>query len=165
VRHHRQRPEHHGRPDGTGRHAAETGTTEVEYVEGTGDYEGRGLNDACKAAGKPAINLKQYQKDSDAALALQAAQVDTYFADYPVAANYANSRPDAFEMAPIPQLEPILVGISVPKGETYNALRTGVQNALVAMIDDGKYLEILKKFKTEAGAITSDVAKQLNPTN
>jgi polar amino acid transport system substrate-binding protein len=142
--------------------AAETGTTEVDYINGSGDYKGKGLNAACTAAGKSAINLKQFEKDSDAVLALSSGQVDAYFADYPVAANYANTRPDVFEVAPIPQLDPALVGISVAKDDAHKDLKLGVQKALVSLINDGTYLEILKKYKDEAGAITADVAMQIN---
>ena len=144
--------------------AAETGTTEVDYVQGTGDYVGQGLSAACTTAGKQAIDLKQFQHDSDAILALSAAQVDVYFADYPVVANYANSRPDAFEVAPIPQLAPALVGISVPKDDAHKDLKTAVQIALISMINDGSYLAILQKYKDDAGAVTADVASQLNKT-
>jgi polar amino acid transport system substrate-binding protein len=144
---------------------AETGTTEVDYLNGTGDFKGKGLNAACTSAGKPAINVKQFEKDSDAVLALSAGQVDTYFADYPVAANYANSRPDAFQVAPIPQLAPALVGISVAKDDAHKELRAGVQAALISLINDGTYLNILKKYKDEAGAITADIAGQINKTS
>jgi polar amino acid transport system substrate-binding protein len=142
--------------------AAETGTTEVDYLDGTGDFKGKGLNAACTSAGKPAINIKQFEKDSDAILALSAGQVDAYFADYPVAANYANSRPDAFQVAPIPQLAPALVGISVAKDDAHKGLKTGVQAALISLINDGTYVNILKKYKDDAGAITADVAGQVN---
>ena len=144
--------------------AAETGTTEVDYVDGTGDYKGQGLSAACTTAGKPAIDLKQFEKDSDAILALASNAVDVYFADYPVVANYANSRPDAFEVSPIPQLAPALVGISVPKDDTHKDLRAAVQAALIAAINDGSYLAVLQKYKDEAGAITADVASQINKT-
>lgn len=144
--------------------AAETGTTEVDYLNGTGDYKGQGLNAACTSKGKPVITVKQFEKDSDAALALSAGQVDAYFADYPVAANYANSRPDAFQVAPIPQLAPALVGISVAKDAAHKPLEQAVQAALVSMINDGTYLTILKKYKDDAGAITADIAQQINKT-
>jgi polar amino acid transport system substrate-binding protein len=142
--------------------AAETGTTEIDYVEGTSDYKGQGLSAACTAAGKPAIDLKQFEKDSDAILALAAGSVDVYFADYPVVANYANSRPDAFEVSPIPQLAPAIVGISVPKDAAHKDLKAAVQTALISMINDGSYLAILQKYKDDAGAVTADVASQLN---
>jgi len=144
--------------------AAETGTTEVEYIDGTGDYKGQGLSAACTTAGKAAIDLKQFEKDSDAILALASGAVDAYFADYPVAANYANSRPDAFEVSPIPQLAPALVGISVANDAGHKGLEKAVQTALISMINDGSYVAILQKYKDEAGAITADVASQINKT-
>jgi polar amino acid transport system substrate-binding protein len=144
--------------------AAETGTTEVDYINGSGDYVGHGLSAACTSAGKPAIDMKQYEKDSDAILALSSAQVDAYFADYPVVQNYANTRADVFEISPIPQLAPALVGMSVPNDAGHKDLEKAVQTALISMINDGTYLTILKKYSDDAGAITVDVASQINKT-
>jgi polar amino acid transport system substrate-binding protein len=141
---------------------AETGTTEVDYLNGTGDYKGAGLSKACTDKGKAAIDTKEFQKDSDALLALQGGQVAAYFADSPVAGYYTVQHPDQFELAPIKPLDPALEGISVPKTKT--GLRDAVQAALVSMIDDGTYTTILKKYGDDTGAITSDVAKQLNKT-
>jgi polar amino acid transport system substrate-binding protein len=144
--------------------AAETGTTEVDYLDGTGDYKGgKGLTQACTTAGKPAIVTTPFEKDSDAALALQAGQVDAYFADFPVAANYAVTKPDVFALSPIPQLAPALAGISV-QNTGHAELEKAVQTALVSMIDDGTYLTILKKYSDDAGAITADIANQVNKT-
>lgn len=144
--------------------AAETGTTEVDYLDGTGDYKGgKGLTQACTAAGKPAIVTTPFEKDSDAALALQAGQVDAYFADFPVAANYAVTKPDVFALSPIPQLAPALAGISV-QNTGHAELEKAVQTALVSMINDGSYLTILKKYSDDAGAITADIANQVNKT-
>ena len=44
--------------------AAQTGTVEVDYLEGTGEYEGEGLSAACEAAGLEAIDIQTYQKDT-----------------------------------------------------------------------------------------------------
>jgi polar amino acid transport system substrate-binding protein len=145
--------------------AAETGTTEVDYLDGTGAYKGgKGLTQACTAAGKPAIVTTPFQKDSDAALALQAGQVDAYFADFPVAANYANTKPDVFQLAGIPQLAPALAGISVQNDTGHKELEKAIQTALVSMINDGTYLTILKKYSDDAGAVTADIANQINKT-
>ena len=35
-------------------------------------------------------------------------------------------------------------------------------DALISMINDGSYLAILQKYKDDAGAVTADVASQLN---
>ncbi|HYA49917.1 MAG TPA: ABC transporter substrate-binding protein [Streptosporangiaceae bacterium] len=137
----------------------ESGTTELDYLQGTGDYKGQGLSAACTVKGKPAITIKTFQKDSDALLALQAGQVNAYFADSPVAGYYTVQHPDQFELSGV-TLAVAREGISVSKDHT--GLRDAVQATLVSMIDDGTYLNILKKYGDDAGAITSDVAKQLN---
>jgi len=142
--------------------AAETATTEINYLQGTGDYKGAGLTQACTKAGKPAINAKEYEKDSDALLALQAGQVDAYFADSPVAGYYTVQHADSFDLAPVPPLEPAREGISVANDAGHKDLVTAVQAALVSMINDGTYLTILTKYGVQSGAVTADIAGQLN---
>ena len=139
---------------------AETGTTEIDYLNGTGDYKGQGLSEACTKAGKPAINAKTFGKDSDALLALQSGQVDAYFADSPVAGYYAVQHPDQFVLSGIPPLQPAFEGISVPKTST--SVTTAVQQALVSMINDGTYLNILTKYGVQTGAVTAADAQTLN---
>jgi polar amino acid transport system substrate-binding protein len=142
--------------------AAETGTTEVHYLDGSGDYKGQGLTQACTKAGNPAITVKEYEKDSDALLALQAGQVDAYFADSPVAGYYTVQHADQFELAPIAPLAPALEGISVQNDAAHKDLKQAVQQALVAMINDGTYVTILKKYGVDSGAVTAADAGQLN---
>lgn len=141
---------------------AETGTTEVNYLQGTGDYKGAGLTQDCTKAGSPAITVKEFEKDSDALLALQGGHVDAYFADSPVAGYYTVQHADQFALAPIAPLQPALEGISVPNDTGHKELRDGVQQALVSMINDGTYLTILKKYGVDSGAVTADVAGQIN---
>ena len=133
--------------------AAESATTEADYIKGTGDYKGQGLSDACVKKGKGAITLKEYQKDSDALLSLQSGQVDAYFADSPVAGYYTVQHPDQFELSGL-TLGVALEGISVAKTNT--GLRDAVKTALLSMIGDGTYASILKKYGVESGAITAD---------
>ena len=137
--------------------AAETSTTEVDYLNGTGDYKGQGLSKACTDKGKAAINTKEFPKDSDALLALQGTLVDAYFADSPVAGYYTVQHADQFQLAPITPLQPIMEGISVPKDKT--GLHDAVVVALKSMVDDGSYLSILKKYGVETGAIQSSDVK------
>jgi polar amino acid transport system substrate-binding protein len=140
--------------------AAETGTTEVDYLNGTGDYKGQGLTQACTKAGKAAIDTKTFGKDSDALLALQSGQVDAYFADSPVAGYYTVQHPDQFALSGIAPLQPAFEGISVPKSNT--AVTTAVQQALVSMINDGTYTTILTKYGVQTGAVTAQDAQTLN---
>jgi polar amino acid transport system substrate-binding protein len=139
---------------------AETGTTEIDYLNGTGDYKGQGLSEACTKAGKPAIDVKSFGKDSDALLALQSGQVDAYFADSPVAGYYTVQHPDQFVLSGIPPLQPAFEGISVPKTST--SVTTAVQQALVSMINDGTYTTILTKYGVQTGAVTAADAQTLN---
>jgi polar amino acid transport system substrate-binding protein len=133
---------------------AETGTTEVDALNGTAgtDYAGKGLSAACTKAGKAAINVKTFAKDSDALLALQSGQVDCYFSDSPVAGYYAVQHPDQFELAGL-TLNVAKEGISVGKGNP--KLESAVKAALQSMMDDGSYLAILKKYGDDSGALTS----------
>jgi polar amino acid transport system substrate-binding protein len=135
---------------------AETGTTEVDYIAKT-------LTPACTSKGKPAITAKTFGKDSDALLALQSGQVDSYFADTPPAAFYTIQHPDKFVLAPIPPLAPAFAGISVLKSNT--GLRDAVQQALLSMVSDGTYLAILKKYAVDSGALTPADISSVNKIN
>ena len=130
--------------------AAETGTTEVDYLNGTGDYQGQGLSEQCTKAGKAKINVKTFPKDSDALLALQGGQVDAYFADSPVAGYYTVQHPEAFELSGL-TLGVAKEGISVSKD--HPELRQAVQRALSSMVSDGAYLAILTKYGLESGNV------------
>jgi polar amino acid transport system substrate-binding protein len=128
--------------------AAETGTTEVDYLNGTGDYTGQGLSAQCTKAGQAKISVKTFPKDSDALLALQGGQVDAYFADSPVAGYYVVQHPDAFELSGL-TLGVAKEGISVAKDHT--DLEAAVRKALSSMVNDGTYLKILQKYGVDTG--------------
>ena len=128
--------------------AAEAGTTEIDYLNGTGDYQGQGLSAACTKAGRAKINVKAFTKDTDALLALLGGQVDSYFADSPQAGYYTVQKPESFELSGL-TLDIAKDGISISKD--HPELRTGVQRALSSMVTDGTYLKILTKYGLEAG--------------
>jgi polar amino acid transport system substrate-binding protein len=130
--------------------AAESGTTEVDYVLGESDYKGAGLNKQCKDAGKPEVDMQQFQKDSDALLALSSSQVIAYFADSPAAGYYVAQQPDQFELSGV-TVEVTNEGISVPKDK--RGLADGVLAALKSMADDGTYVDILTKYGLQDGAV------------
>jgi polar amino acid transport system substrate-binding protein len=143
---------------------AETGTTEQGYLEGADLYKASGgLKKKCEDAGKPAPISVPFPKDPDAFAALAAHHVDAYFADEPVVDSYVAKQPDQFEKAAF-TLPAIKVGISVPKpadaahttASGHTALADAVTAALIAEINDGSYLQILTKFKVEAGAIQAN---------
>lgn len=140
--------------------AAESGTTEVDYLQGTGDYAGKGLKADCAAAGKPDVTVVTTQKDSDALQQLQAGKVVAYFADTPVAGQYAAKNPDQFQMAGSP-IAPAPVGIGVPCGDAADCTNAplspmgqAVETALKSMMADGTYAKILDKYGAKDSAVT-----------
>lgn len=133
--------------------AVEKGTTELDYLQGTSDYEGAGLSDGCVKDGNDAITIKQFDKDNDALLALQSGTADAYFADSPAAGYYVVQHPDQFELSGL-TLDVALEGISVAKTNT--GLRDAVKTALLSMIDDGAYASILDQWGLSDSAVTAD---------
>ena len=132
--------------------AVQNGTTELDFLQGTGDFKGKGLSDACVAGGKAAIIIKQFDKDNDALLALQAGTADAYFADSPAAGYAVNNHSTQFELSGV-TLEVAIEGISVAKNHTH--LRDAVKTVLLSMISDGRYAEILTTWGVTDSGLTA----------
>jgi polar amino acid transport system substrate-binding protein len=103
----------------------------------------------CTDAGKAAITILKFDKQDDATTAVATGRADAMSADSPITL-YAISKlkdkiepaGDSFEDAPY--------GIAVKKG---SELSKALQASLQAMVDDGSYMTILKKWGVENGAI------------
>jgi polar amino acid transport system substrate-binding protein len=118
--------------------AVQTGSTHVDLVLGQGDHSGAGINRDCAAAGKPNVDLREFDDDGDASESLADGKADAYIGSDFVAAD----RPSDFELATA--LPPIRNGIGLPKG--HPALKAAVDGALQSMIGDGRYMAILEEF-------------------
>jgi polar amino acid transport system substrate-binding protein len=106
----------------------------------------------CTDGGKPAIGIDQYQAQSDATSAVVSGKDDAMLADSPVCA-YAVKQTNG-------QLETIgtiydaaQYGYVIKKEQTDFA--DAVSGAVKALIADGTYPTILKKWGVEGGAVTS----------
>ncbi|MGC5031873.1 ABC transporter substrate-binding protein [Micromonospora sp. DT229] len=114
---------------------------------------------ACTDAGKPEINIDQYQAQSDATAAVVSGKNDAMLADSPVGA-YAVKQSngqlevlgDIYESAPY--------GYAVPKDQA--AFAEVLKEAVQAVIADGSYKAALEKWGVEGGAITTS---ELNPAS
>jgi polar amino acid transport system substrate-binding protein len=139
--------------------AAESGTTEADYLQGEGDYKGKGLGVECTAASKAAPKVIVTQKDTDALQQLQAGKVVAYATDSPVAAYYTVQHPDQFELAGS-IIQAALEGISVPCGVAdctkapLSDIGTAVKAVLSSMMADGTYTKILQKWNLTNSAVT-----------
>jgi polar amino acid transport system substrate-binding protein len=94
-------------------------------------------------AGRKAIKVVNFPRDTDAAAALATGKVDAYFGDSPVVAYYiGKSSAFAFAGAPV---NPIPVGIALRKQDT--ALKAQIAKAIDGMYADGALKRILTKWK------------------
>ena len=138
--------------------AAESGTTEADYLQGANDYKDKGLPADCKTAGKAAPNVVVTQKDTDALQQLQGGKVVAYASDSPVAAYYTVQHPDQFELAGT-IVEAAMEGINLPCGQDdctsapLSPVGQAIQAAFKSMQADGTYGKILAKWNLSNSAV------------
>jgi polar amino acid transport system substrate-binding protein len=136
--------------------AVETGTTEESDAWG---FMGKkpdgtpieGDKDNCAAAGKPAITVHSFVKQTEANADLLGGRADVGWADQPVAdyqvqllTGQLQISGQACSVAPY--------GVAFPKG---SGMLESVQDAIKYLIDNGYYAQILKKWNVSDGAIAS----------
>jgi polar amino acid transport system substrate-binding protein len=92
-------------------------------------------------AGKKAINVATFPKDTDAASALKAGRVDAYFGDSPVVVFYA-LKDKSFAVGGSP-VNPFPIGIAIRKGDALTAATTKAVDTLYA---DGTIKKIVSKW-------------------
>ena len=109
----------------------------------------------CESAGNPAIDLLQVPDDPEAIQTMKSGRADAYLVNT-LAGSYATTKGDVTGFVVIPGVyDPVYAGMIFPKDSTQ--LRDAIQATLQAMMDDGTYLEIMKKYGVENTAI--DTAK------
>lgn len=122
--------------------AVQTGT-----VQHTDEMPRR--NEECKAAGKPAIEVLPFDGQPEVTNAVVNGKADAFSADLPVTGDAVHKLSDKlhtvgaiFDAAPY--------GFATQKD---SEMTKAVQAALQSLMDDGTYLEILKKAGIEEGAL------------
>jgi polar amino acid transport system substrate-binding protein len=121
--------------------SVEVGTTNAGFLQS----ESKKL----EAAGKKAISIVTFPKDTDAANALKTGKVDAYFGDAPVVAYYIK-RDSSFAFAGQP-INPIPVGIALRKDE--GRLRGDLQRAIRTMYGNGAMRRILNRWNMASFAL------------
>jgi polar amino acid transport system substrate-binding protein len=122
--------------------AVQKGTVQVD------DLTAR--SDKCTKASKPAINLTQFQAQTDVTLALTSKRAQAFLADSPVV-DYAVTQTNGQLAALGAAYDTAPYGIAVPKGN--GEYTKAIQGAVQALITDGTYKSILDKWGIAAGAI------------
>jgi polar amino acid transport system substrate-binding protein len=123
--------------------AVETGT-----VEQTDDIPGK--SKACVAAGKPAIQILQFDGQDQATNAVVLGQADAMSADSPIT-DYAITQSKGKLQAAGKSFEVAPYGIAVAKN---SKLDVAIQKAMQALVDDGTYTAILQKWGVTDGALS-----------
>ncbi len=123
--------------------AVEKGTTQAADVTAQ--------SKKCVAAGKPAVKLSVFPDQNGANLAINSGRADIGMADSPVAAYQVSKSGGQFKVVGKPY-GTAPYGIAIPKG---NGMDKAVLAAVKALMADGRYAAILKKWGVLDGAIRS----------
>jgi polar amino acid transport system substrate-binding protein len=119
----------------------ETGTTQLD--------DATAQNKKCKAEGKAGVKVNGFPDQNAANLALSSGRAEVGMADSPVAAYIVKQSNGKFKLSG-KSYNNAPYGIAIPKG---NGVAKPIQAALKKLISDGTYLDILKKWGVQAGAI------------
>lgn len=107
-------------------------------------------SEKCKALGLGAVTILTYKTDDDAFAAFVAGKAPVYIADYPVGVWRARTTGGGLEVVG-KQFDVVPYGIAVAKAKT--ALLMQLQHALIAVVADGTYDRLLKKWGLSQGAM------------
>ena len=125
--------------------AVEKGTSQADDATAQGKK--------CKAAGKPGVTVLTFPDQNGANLALSSGRGEVGMADSPVAAYLVKESNGQFKLTgQIYGTAPY--GIAIPKG---NGMAKPVLDALKAVMANGTYTTILKRWGIQDGAITNPV--------
>ena len=140
--------------------AVESGTTEESdawgYMgQGVGGAPQSGAKDNCKAAGKSAIQVLSFEKQTDANSALLSGRADVGFLDQPVAAYQVKQSNGQFKVSGQPcSVAPY--GLALLKG---SPLEQALTDAIKYVIGNGFYKQVLDKWGVADGTISSGDVK------
>jgi polar amino acid transport system substrate-binding protein len=127
--------------------SVEKGTTELTDAQAQGTK--------CKKAGKPGVTVLPFPDQNGANLAVASGRAQLGFADSPVAAYQVKQSNGQFKLVG-QSFANAPYGLAIPKKP---GLTKAVQAALLALMKNGTYSQILNKWGLTAGAITASQVK------
>lgn len=123
--------------------AAESGTTE--------ETDAKAASATCTKGGKKAVSVLTFPNQNDANAAVASGRADVGFLDSQIAAYVVAQSKGQFVLTG-PTFNSAPYGLALPKG---NGMAKPVLGAVKALMADGIYLKILKKWGVESGAISN----------
>ena len=124
--------------------SVESGTVEEE--------ESKKASTTCTKAGKGAVKILSFSDQNGANLAVSSGRADVGYADSPVVGYIVAQSGGTFEQSGA-VFNQAPYGIALPKG---TAMTQAVQAAVKSLVTSGTYGAIMKKWGTQAGAVTVD---------
>jgi polar amino acid transport system substrate-binding protein len=119
------------------------GTTNLQQL--------KDLNQELEAGGQPTVDIKIFQRDSDAANALRTKKVDAYTSGAPTVAYYTAEEPDLFERVDSIEYLALPYGIAIRKDDA--ELRRELTDAIGAVYENGSAVEIFRNYDLESLAL------------
>lgn len=129
--------------------ATVTGTTATVLLEQA--------NEKLKKEGKPPVTIVEFPQGTDAFQQLMLGQVDAYGAAYEIGTYYDKTNPNEIVTGKKPFYK-ILTGIGIRKDEV--GLSAAFQTQLAAMMKDGSYAKIFKKWGLESDMLSAPMPNQ-----
>ena len=132
--------------------AVEKGTTQLD--------DSTAQSKKCTDAGKPAVKVSAFPDQNGANLALSSGRAEVGMADSPVAAYQVKLSNGQFMLSGQPYgVAPYGIAVARPAGTAAGMapMSKPILDALMKLISDGAYMQILVKWGVEAGAITNPV--------
>ncbi len=121
------------------------------------DVQGRSAD--CKAAGKPEVTIDQYQGQDEATASVVSGKDQAMLADLPISAYAVQQTGGSLEVLGDPYGDGPYGFVTARKATD---LANAIAAATKAIIDDGTYATIMKKWGDEKGAIAADKVR-VNP--
>lgn len=111
------------------------------------------VSKACTAAGRKAVDVREFTTDPEGTQAMLSGQVDAQVTDAGVASTLSRKTSGAVTITSTELLFPVQVGLAVKKGDT--ALASKVRSALDAIKQNGSYAALLKTYNLSEPQPTS----------
>lgn len=124
--------------------AVQRGTTQAGYA--------KDQSKQCESDGKPAVDLLEFDRETEAMLQVKNGRAASGLQDYPVATYNARTSGGGNDFEVVgDQIDAGPLGIGVSKDAP--ELRDALQEAVQAVIDSGDYQKLIEEYETPLGAI------------
>ncbi|RDV00464.1 ABC transporter substrate-binding protein [Trinickia dinghuensis] len=99
---------------------------------------------ACVAAGKPAVQVHEYDTSAETAQAVLSGALDAQYEDVSISGMIVERSGGRLQISSVGPLDPVVCGLAMKKGNT--ELKAEIELAIAQMKKKGEYQSLLKKY-------------------